>query len=185
VGRGLDTYLKTKPPESLRETVRALEVILDIGDRRPASWAVVSGDPVRLLARNSMRAHPTLGTGYTDRHTAALFGELEAVSVETHCPSRNSPSPPLTSLIQGRTRPHGAPRPGSVLSYSTSSRERWARSRNTAASCVFVTCPARANQRYTTPHCRLRARLDSIRCSAVPFSEGYSAVCWWPHGRFT
>jgi hypothetical protein len=34
VGRGLDTYLKTKPPESLREIVRALEVILDIGDRR-------------------------------------------------------------------------------------------------------------------------------------------------------
>jgi hypothetical protein len=34
VGRGLDTYLKTKPPESLREIVRALELILDIGDRR-------------------------------------------------------------------------------------------------------------------------------------------------------
>jgi DNA-binding FrmR family transcriptional regulator len=39
-------------------------------------------DSPRLLARNSTRPHPELGTGYTDRPDLALIGEPEAVSVD-------------------------------------------------------------------------------------------------------
>src|SRR5262249_46449649 len=50
---------------------------------RPIAYRVaVLLDTPRLLARNSTREHPMLGTGYTDEPGRALREEPEAVSVE-------------------------------------------------------------------------------------------------------
>lgn len=48
--------------------------------RRALRYLAGVRDTPRLLARNSTRAHPILGIGYTDEPAKALAGEPEAVS---------------------------------------------------------------------------------------------------------
>ena len=52
-----------------------------------------------------------------------------------------------------------------------------------AALPTGTPCPRKPALRE--PHYRHHARVDSIRCSAVPLSEGPLAHCWSPDGRFT